>query len=206
MAGMKLALYGSDATCSALGFAFTMRDPFEVFVGLKAILLAAQNAARYPARQLRGAARRPGARCVAWHSPSPATAALMRATSHGAAYLMEWGEITAPWPRLPVRRRQGVRRLTSHRQTLSPSPRRGKVCNGPGGQPAQVHRAAHLSKDHDRNEFDGGGDLLNGWFRRHAWANHVSVPGQGDPQHDARGARARQGIAAVRPGSSARAA
>src|SRR4029077_12600349 len=31
-----------------------------------------------------------------------------------------------------------------------------------------------LTEDDDRSQFDCGRDSLNGWFRRHAWANQES--------------------------------
>jgi GNAT superfamily N-acetyltransferase len=39
---------------------------------------------------------------------------------------------------------------------------------------AAVSRPRPLAEDDDRNAFDCGRDSLNAWFRRHAWANHVS--------------------------------
>lgn len=39
---------------------------------------------------------------------------------------------------------------------------------------AQVTPPRPLSEHDERNQFDCGRDSLNGWFRRHAWQNHVS--------------------------------
>jgi len=35
-------------------------------------------------------------------------------------------------------------------------------------------RRRALAEDDDRQAFDHGRDSMNGWFRRHAWANHAS--------------------------------
>jgi GNAT superfamily N-acetyltransferase len=39
---------------------------------------------------------------------------------------------------------------------------------------AEVTEPRPLSERDDRSQFDCGRDSLNGWFRRHAWHNHVS--------------------------------
>jgi len=39
---------------------------------------------------------------------------------------------------------------------------------------AQVTPPRPLAEDDERSHFDCGRDSLNGWFRRHAWENHVS--------------------------------
>jgi ribosomal protein S18 acetylase RimI-like enzyme len=42
------------------------------------------------------------------------------------------------------------------------------------GTGAGVTPPRPLAEDDERNGFDCGRESLNGWFRRHAWANHVS--------------------------------
>lgn len=39
---------------------------------------------------------------------------------------------------------------------------------------AGVNPPRPLREDDDRSQFDCGRDSLNGWFRRHAWNNHLS--------------------------------
>jgi GNAT superfamily N-acetyltransferase len=39
---------------------------------------------------------------------------------------------------------------------------------------ADVKPPRPLREDDDRNQFDCGRESLNGWFRRHGWANHLS--------------------------------
>ena len=39
---------------------------------------------------------------------------------------------------------------------------------------AEVTPPRPLAEDDDRNLFDCGRELLNGWFRRHAWHNHAA--------------------------------
>jgi predicted N-acetyltransferase YhbS len=42
------------------------------------------------------------------------------------------------------------------------------------GVVAEVTPPRPLAEDDDRNAFDCGRESMNGWFRRHAWANHTS--------------------------------
>jgi predicted N-acetyltransferase YhbS len=42
------------------------------------------------------------------------------------------------------------------------------------GAVAAVTAPRPLAEDDDRNAFDCGRESMNGWFRRHAWANHAS--------------------------------
>jgi GNAT superfamily N-acetyltransferase len=41
------------------------------------------------------------------------------------------------------------------------------------GVVAEVTPPRPLAEDDDRNAFDCGRESMNGWFRRHAWANHT---------------------------------
>jgi len=42
------------------------------------------------------------------------------------------------------------------------------------GAVAEVTLPRPLAENDDRNAFDCGRESMNGWFRRHAWANHAS--------------------------------